>query len=156
MDRLRSMYSRAAENKKDTYGLREPTRRRSARDQVDSEEDDDNVIAAIPRPVAVPVGDLASVLQDVVTVQKEQPWLISDDARTPIQSNDPNPLPQVVSEREKEMSRKLLEQHEQIRSSPKFAKMLSQRESLPAWSMRHEIVSVIAKNQVTVISGATG
>ena len=30
MDRLRSMYSRAAENKKDTYGLREPTKRRSA------------------------------------------------------------------------------------------------------------------------------
>ncbi|KAK0719817.1 P-loop containing nucleoside triphosphate hydrolase protein [Lasiosphaeris hirsuta] len=37
-----------------------------------------------------------------------------------------------------------------------YKKMLSQRERLPAWQLRYEIVQTVNENQVTIISGETG
>ena len=37
-----------------------------------------------------------------------------------------------------------------------YKKMLSQRERLPAWHVRHMVVQTVEENQVTIISGETG
>ncbi|KXX76518.1 putative ATP-dependent RNA helicase ucp12 [Madurella mycetomatis] len=40
--------------------------------------------------------------------------------------------------------------------TPSYKKMLSQRERLPAWQVRADVVRTVAENQVTIISGETG
>lgn len=40
--------------------------------------------------------------------------------------------------------------------TPAYKKMVSQRERLPAWQIRHEIVQTVSENQVTIIAGETG
>lgn len=40
--------------------------------------------------------------------------------------------------------------------APGYKKMLSQRERLPAWQVRAEVVRIVTENQVTIISGETG
>jgi ATP-dependent RNA helicase DHX57 len=40
--------------------------------------------------------------------------------------------------------------------APGYKKMLSQRERLPAWQVRAEVVRTVTENQVTIISGETG
>ena len=40
--------------------------------------------------------------------------------------------------------------------APGYKKMLSQRERLPAWQVRHDVVETVLENQVTIISGETG
>jgi ATP-dependent RNA helicase DHX57 len=40
--------------------------------------------------------------------------------------------------------------------APGYKKMLSQRERLPAWQVRAEVIQTVAENQVTIISGETG
>jgi ATP-dependent RNA helicase DHX57 len=40
--------------------------------------------------------------------------------------------------------------------APGYKKMLSQRERLPAWQIRAEVVRTVTENQVTIISGETG
>ena len=41
-------------------------------------------------------------------------------------------------------------------NTPQQQKMLSKRQSLPAWQLRHAIVETVSANQVTIISGETG
>ena len=36
-----------------------------------------------PRPVAVPTGELEEVMTDIIAQQKDQPWLVSTEARAP-------------------------------------------------------------------------
>ena len=40
--------------------------------------------------------------------------------------------------------------------TPAYKKMLSQRERLPAWQVRENVIRTVAENQVTIISGETG
>ncbi|KAK4458217.1 putative ATP-dependent RNA helicase ucp12 [Cladorrhinum samala] len=40
--------------------------------------------------------------------------------------------------------------------APAYKKMLSQRERLPAWKVRQNVVRTVIENQVTIISGETG
>ncbi|KAK3903316.1 P-loop containing nucleoside triphosphate hydrolase protein [Staphylotrichum tortipilum] len=40
--------------------------------------------------------------------------------------------------------------------APAYKKMLSQRERLPAWQVRFDVIRTVAENQVTIISGETG
>ncbi|KAK0614278.1 P-loop containing nucleoside triphosphate hydrolase protein [Immersiella caudata] len=40
--------------------------------------------------------------------------------------------------------------------TPGYKKMLAQRERLPAWQVRHEVIQTVKENQVTIISGETG
>ncbi|KAL8564469.1 hypothetical protein ACOMHN_017611 [Nucella lapillus] len=50
----------------------------------------------------------------------------------------------------------MLEQREQQISDQKFQKMLQFRKKLPSYSMREELVELIQRSQVVVISGETG
>jgi ATP-dependent RNA helicase DHX57 len=40
--------------------------------------------------------------------------------------------------------------------APGYKKMLSQRERLPAWQVRFDVIQTVSENQVTIISGETG
>ncbi|KAK4163567.1 putative ATP-dependent RNA helicase ucp12 [Cladorrhinum sp. PSN259] len=40
--------------------------------------------------------------------------------------------------------------------APNYKKMLSQRERLPAWKVRDNVIRTVSENQVTIISGETG
>ncbi|KAK3299143.1 P-loop containing nucleoside triphosphate hydrolase protein [Chaetomium fimeti] len=40
--------------------------------------------------------------------------------------------------------------------APGYKKMLSQRERLPAWQVRADVIRTVSENQVTIISGETG
>lgn len=43
-----------------------------------------------------------------------------------------------------------------VQSSRRFASMLEQRKKLPAWHERENILSLLEKSQVLVVSGMTG
>jgi ATP-dependent RNA helicase DHX36 len=57
---------------------------------------------------------------------------------------------------EKLASRRLLNELEEKKKSPKYQDMLDKRSSLPACQMSKQIVGTIKKNRVVVICGATG
>lgn len=46
--------------------------------------------------------------------------------------------------------------HEKVQSTPAYQKMLRQRQSLPAWPLREEIVKTIDRSRVTLVCGETG
>lgn len=46
--------------------------------------------------------------------------------------------------------------YEALQRSPEYAKMLQQRQRLPAWGMRDQIVDLIRKSRVTIVCGETG
>lgn len=54
------------------------------------------------------------------------------------------------------MSEKLLAEWESKQKTPAQQKMMAARQSLPAWRLREEIVKIVNKSQVTIISGETG
>ena len=197
MERLREMYAAAAKEKVDgkagdtqtsTKGRNKkreedlggyhlnPPKRMAEGEEIDGESQ------RFPRPVAVPVGELKRVMEDVIKIQQEQPWLVSSEARAPETAtmsgqDDRNSL----SQKCKDISRKLKQENERKYkavedwrknqasggnvqmdnnkkgfSPQRFNKMLSQRERLPAYAMRDHIISTIAANQVTVVAGDTG
>ena len=111
MDRLRQMYDKAATNKDaNAAGVDEDSNNaNSASDpteeleryhlddpghSINAEDNLDRIRA--PRPVAVPTGELGEVMNDIITQQKDQPWLVSSEARAPTIS--------FYSEREKKLS----------------------------------------------------
>lgn len=51
---------------------------------------------------------------------------------------------------------KTLQEHKERIRSPGYQKMLKFREKLPAYKMKREILNLIKRNQVVVISGETG
>jgi len=83
MDRLRKMYEDAASGK-GGYKLSDPVREDVTRgDEIDID------FERRPCPIAAPVGDLQKILEDdVLAVQKAQPWLVAPEARAPHSSND--------------------------------------------------------------------
>lgn len=50
----------------------------------------------------------------------------------------------------------LIRKFQEKKNNTYYQKMLTSRQSLPAWAMKHEIVETIKANQVVVISGDTG
>ncbi|GAA5862622.1 hypothetical protein JCM3774_001080 [Rhodotorula dairenensis] len=46
--------------------------------------------------------------------------------------------------------------YEALQQTPEYAKMLQQRQRLPAWGMRGQIVDLIRKSRVTIVCGETG
>ena len=99
MERLREMYEAAAKEKAEggkanaqrsqkgkkseqeleSYHLNPA--QEEVEDEKQGEEPDENI--RFPRPVAVPVGELKRVMDDVIATQKDQPWLIASEARAP-------------------------------------------------------------------------
>ncbi|GAA5976414.1 hypothetical protein JCM10908_005491 [Rhodotorula pacifica] len=46
--------------------------------------------------------------------------------------------------------------YEALQQTPEYGKMLQQRQRLPAWGMREQIVDLIRKSRVTIVCGETG
>lgn len=46
--------------------------------------------------------------------------------------------------------------YEALQHTPEYGKMLQQRQRLPAWGMRDQIVELIRKSRVTIVCGETG
>jgi len=157
MDRLRGMYSDAKANggkSTGVYSVIEPKVKASTKggEIIDAKN--------FPRPVAVPVGDLAKVMEDVVTVQTEQPWLVSEEARVPGAVSKYESLTPQQLQKRRELSKNLRDELEKkyraSAGSKGFQKMLTQRKKLPAYQMRKEIVATVERCQITVIAGDTG
>ena len=192
MERLREMYSSAAKEKAtggdpSIFDLRNQKQEEreiqgyhlNPAEEENIVEDDAREIVKFPRPVAVPVGELARVMEDVISTQKEQPWLIAPEARAPEAGADISEEELTMTTKMTEISKALKEENDRKYKAAlqwrkknnrksegnkgqkgftpqRFNKMLLQRERLPAHMMRDEIVSTITANQVTVVSGDTG
>ena len=127
----------------------------------------------IPSPVAIPNGELGELMNDIIDQQKEQPWLVSSQARAPTISTEKEIVSEEHVKREKEISKSLRLELERKRkaatewanknpetkakptkkkdgfSPQRFHSMLSARERLPACQMAEKIVSTIKSNQIT-------
>jgi HrpA-like RNA helicase len=120
------------------------------------------------------------MMTDIVAQQKEQPWLISSEARAPTLTVERENISPAQQRRQKEISKTLQSELERKRklatvwakknpgrepkrgrkntgfSAEQFHSMMSVRQRLPAYQLEHEIVNTIATNQITVIAGDTG
>ena len=136
----------------------------------------------IPAPVVAPSPGVEDVLNDVLTTQREQPWLIASEARVPTIDEHRNNGPTPNDNRKTQLSnimRVELERKYQVdnasqrgkgrqgrgndrrrsggvSSNRQFQQLLQQREKLPAYKMRDKLLTTIHQSQVTVISGDTG
>ena len=157
MDRLRSMYSDAA-NQKGGYRLNDP-----AEDDDNPSDDESAEHAWRPCPIAAPVGDLAKILEeDVLAVQEQQPWLVAPEARVPHSSSHTSiehcSEPSEISQLQREISDKLQKELSLSLKKPskKVQEIRRQNCQLPAFEMREHIVSTVRASQVTLISASTG
>jgi RWD domain len=190
MERLREYYTKAATLKRQLVDpastslstteenlsrnmqilLREPTARPSHR-----EGDHDT---HIPAPIPIPTGDLGKVIQDVIELQREQPWLIAGEARAPCSSILASDLTSTQIRLRNETSKRLradlewkyraadqVGERKQGGVSPlckngtipeRFHLMLCQRRRLPTYTMKDDIIKIVEGNQICVISGDTG
>ena len=150
MERLRSMYVSASQEKQQLT-LREP-KASAPSEQVDLE---------LPQPVPSLTQEAAEMMDDIIAVQHEQPWLISDEARVPTVDSTPQTTGQVPL-RQEDINHRLKEEFERKSSkrvaqpSSKHAKILEQRKRLPAFSMKETIVQTINDNQISLVKGSTG
>ena len=102
MDRLRQMYDDAVRAKtgkpkgvdrSDPDGTEDSTVETTSRTEPELDayhlsdpewhEGEGQTESRLPRPVAVPTGELADVMKDVITQQQDQPWLVFPEARVP-------------------------------------------------------------------------
>ena len=102
-----------------------------------------NIKGIIERPGKL--RDIASVASAASEATSAKP--MRNQGRRP--PRHPKPLKWVVSSEAKE-------QWFKREQNPAYQKMLQQRKKLPAWQIQEEIVSTVADNQVTIISGETG
>ncbi|CAJ1935709.1 unnamed protein product [Cylindrotheca closterium] len=192
MDRLRQMYDDAAKQKAGIKSSKsdeneaiqvngEKTKLEMVRLNKPERDASDNELVHIPRPVPVLSGEMGDMMNDVIDQQKNQPWLVSPEARVPTMSDDNGAKPGKPSQRQHNISKKLREELERKRDqaeqwaeknvgsannskstgshfySPKrFHSLWSVRQRLPAYQMHQEIVATIKHNQITVIAGDTG
>ena len=151
--------------------LRDPT-------SSSSKEINDNCASLhVPDPIPIPTGDLRKLMKDVIELQREQPWLVSGEARVPNdaagasdltinqrkQRNEMSKRLRIDLERKYQEADKIGEQNQddtrrgQIApAAEKFHRMLCQRRRLPTFQMRDEIIRVVNENQICVVSGDTG
>ena len=114
--------------------------------------------AHVPMPVASPTV-VEEVMQEVIEVQQQQPWLISSEARVPVTNEDKDARSKLSDRdrlRKSKISGRLKDELERKHSQHGFKTMLSQRTKLPAYKMKDKLLATIDGNQVTVVSGDTG
>ena len=162
MDRLRQFYSNAAaQGKVSLSDLAKPVA------QNGIPLNDDPIKSNLPRPIAVPVGDIGTILNHhVLAMQQEQPWLVAGEARAPLavtaaaseQIQIPIDSSQNLSKRQKEISDSMKTAHDKSQKYPSKAVryIRQQTRALPAFQMRNEVVSTVKQNQVSLISASTG
>mmetsp|Transcript_14160 Transcript_14160/g.34361 ORF Transcript_14160/g.34361 Transcript_14160/m.34361 type:complete len:1240 (+) Transcript_14160:58-3777(+) len=192
MDRLRQMYDDAANQK---TGIKASESDQNETTQPDSDttklemvrlnkpkrDASDNDLVRIPRPVAVLSGEIGDIMDDVIDQQKNQPWLVSPEARVPTMSDENGAKLGTQSQRQQSISKKLREELERKRDRAKqwakkndgfainakstgthfytpqrFHSLWSVRQRLPAYQMEDEVVATIKHNQIVVIAGDTG
>ncbi|EJK68353.1 hypothetical protein THAOC_10470, partial [Thalassiosira oceanica] len=111
-----------------------------------------------PMPVASPTV-VEEVIQEVIEVQRKQPWLISSEARVPV-TNEDKDVRLKLSDKDRlkksKISARLKDELERKYSQNGFKTMLNQRTKLPAFKMKDKLLATIDRNQVTVVSGDTG
>lgn len=61
----------------------------------------------VPKPVAVPTGDLGVIMKDIAKVQTAQPWLVSPDARVPVRDTKSSDLTSTQRREQLKISNKL-------------------------------------------------
>jgi len=101
----------------------------------------ENINEIIERPGA---------LRDVASVASA----VSEGPRAPGRSRrrrprNPEPIKWVVSQQSRSNWLARTE-------APAYKNILSQRQRLPAWQVRHDVIQTVLENQVTIISGETG
>ena len=153
MDRLRGMYQKA--QKSGPFNLRQPASQRPTGNDIDENREEE-----LPCPIPPPGGDFENFMEDVIQQQKDQPWLVSDEARVPARANDEAISSHEVnfesSDREKAVSSKLKSRRDRMWLSDSYKQIEDQRKGLPAFGMKAAITETISRNQIVVISGATG
>jgi RWD domain len=126
MERLRDMYAAAAKAKaegKDPKVLKTKGKKRQDQDldayhlnppKVNNEEAREVLDEGLhfPRPVAVPVGELARVMEDVIATQKDQPWLVASEARAPETVEQGSEDVRKATQKCQDLSRKLKEEND--------------------------------------------
>ena len=172
VEKLRKMYDEKAKEKADVIHLTDAASN-AATDVTETVS-----IQHVPTPVVAPSPGIQDVLKDVLTIQREQPWLISPEARVPAIDDNPSGVGSPKDEARKNETSKLLRvelerKYSQVEQSSRgngrhrnnnpagdsakqFQLMLAQRSKLPAYKMRDRLLSTISQNQVTVVSGDTG
>lgn len=179
MEKLRDHYNKAelsSKNAKESSSdmqitLSEPKSRPS------NARSDSGEVLHIPAPIPIPTGDLGKVMNDVIKVQLEQPWLVSAEARVPNSRTGGSDLTSDQLRQRNETSKRLLTELERKYKAaeqagerkPKGAKigkggsppeifyrMLCQRRNLPAYKMKDEIIQKLESSQILVVSGDTG
>jgi hypothetical protein len=169
VEKLRRMYDEKAKEKAAAIHLRGAASNVAA-DVIET--------VHVPTPVVAPSPGIEDILKDVLTMQREQPWLISPEARVPtiddIFSEKGTPMDESRKIETSKLLRLELErkysQAEQssrgngrhrnnrhtVDSAKQFQLLLAQRSQLPAYKMRDRLIKTIRENQVTVVSGDTG
>jgi hypothetical protein len=115
--------------------------------------------AHVPKPIVTPSPCNEHILEDILSTQREQPWLVQPDARVPMQGSRTIAEEDMSTKKEKlnntlrlELERKYSSKSQnrygkgkgkgQQRSS-QFDEMLSSRSKLPAYKMRDQILQTI-------------
>ena len=114
MDKLRQMYDNAAKVKAAKQaGVDTGVETDSTGDLGGyhlCEPEDVNVASKrLPQPVAVPTGEMGDVMKEVITQQKDQPWLVSPEARAPTLIDTEDSMTPEQERRQKQISKKLKE-----------------------------------------------
>ncbi|KAL3905340.1 MAG: hypothetical protein SGILL_009717, partial [Bacillariaceae sp.] len=63
----------------------------------------------VPRPVAVPAGELVEVMKDIIDQQQDQPWLVAEEARAPTLDSRRSEVSEDHHKRESAISKRLRE-----------------------------------------------
>ena len=118
----------------------------------------DTSLGHIPSPIVTPSPCMENILEDIVSTQQEQPWLIHLDARIPTYrdctgtSQDMSKKDKVSNSLRVELERKYNNsnqgrhsKHTKKRSNKikQFDEMLASRCKLPAYKMRNQILETI-------------
>jgi hypothetical protein len=67
--------------------FREPQKENNESDDEEISQDDNGDDDALPCPIPFQAGEFASLMEDVIKLQNDQPWLVSVDARVPTKAN---------------------------------------------------------------------
>ena len=126
MDRLRQMYDDAAKQKagmnssksdhtETTHVNGDTTKLEMVRLSKPDRDASANELVHIPRPVAVLSGEMGDIMNDVIDQQKNQPWLVSPEARVPTMSDENGAKLGKQSQRQQSISKNLREELERKR-----------------------------------------
>lgn len=156
VEKLRKMYEQKAKEKAEG-NVECPVRL-----STPLSDDGTNPLVHVPTPVVASSPCIEEVIDDLVTTQRNQPWLIAPDARVPISDKSDMQATHTMTRDEIQQKEKISKalkadlKRKYDKPSGKFHDILLQRKALPAYKMRAKLVTTIRSSQVTVVSGDTG